>query len=112
MNATVAKESSRQSSAQRGYGHRWRKARLTFLTNHPLCASCQRIGRITSATLVDHIIPHRGDQRLFWDVKNWQSLCARCHSSIKQREEITGIVVGVSVDGEPTDPNHHWNRGR
>lgn len=37
--------------------------------------------------LVDHIIPHRGDQKLFWDTTNWQSACERCGNSIKQRLE-------------------------
>ena len=30
-------------------------------------------------TLVDHIVPHRGDQALFWDEQNWQPLCKSCH---------------------------------
>jgi 5-methylcytosine-specific restriction endonuclease McrA len=34
---------------------------------------------------VDHIIPHRGDDRLFWDRSNWQALCAHHHNSNKQR---------------------------
>jgi 5-methylcytosine-specific restriction protein A len=33
----------------------------------------------TKATVVDHIIPHRGNQRLFWDQNNWQALCKRHH---------------------------------
>ena len=39
------------------------------------------------ATLVDHIIPHKGDQALFWDWRNWQSLCTPCHNRVKQRKE-------------------------
>ena len=27
----------------------------------------------------DHIIPHRGDMRLFWDESNWQALCESWH---------------------------------
>lgn len=34
-------------------------------------------GRPTS--VVDHIIPHRGDQDLFWSEWNWQALCKHCH---------------------------------
>ena len=63
----------------RGYNSKWRKARVAFLQKHPLCAECQREGKLTPATVVDHIIPHRGDQRLFWDEKNWQPLCKDCH---------------------------------
>jgi 5-methylcytosine-specific restriction enzyme A len=29
---------------------------------------------------VDHIIPHKGNQKLFWDTKNWQSLCEMHHN--------------------------------
>ncbi len=39
------------------------------------------------ATVVDHIKPHRGDPKLFWDQENWQALCARHHDRDKQREE-------------------------
>jgi len=39
------------------------------------------------ASVVDHIQPHRGDPRTFWDTTNWQSLCASCHSSHKQARE-------------------------
>jgi 5-methylcytosine-specific restriction protein A len=34
---------------------------------------------MTPATVVDHIVPHRGNQKLFWDRKNWQSLCKTHH---------------------------------
>lgn len=72
----------RPSAAQRGYNHEWRKARQVYLTTHPRCVMCG-----APATHVDHIIPHRGDDRLFWDQNNWQSLCAHHHNSTKQREE-------------------------
>ena len=35
---------------------------------------------ITMATVVDHIVPHRGDQKLFWDRGNWQPLCEHHHN--------------------------------
>ena len=63
----------------RGYNARWRRERDVFLQLHPLCAECMREGKLTPATVVDHIIPHRGDQRLFWDQANWQPLCKDCH---------------------------------
>ncbi len=78
---------SGMTAAERGYGHRWRKARASFLREHPLCAMCLADGLTVAATVVDHINPHRGDQSLFWDNSNWQPLCASCHSGAKQREE-------------------------
>ena len=69
----------RGGATTRGYDSRWRRARARFLKAHPLCAECQRQGRLTPAIVVDHILPHRGDERLFWDESNWQPLCKRCH---------------------------------
>jgi 5-methylcytosine-specific restriction enzyme A len=76
----------RPSASARGYGARWRRARRAFLTRHPLCAACQGHGRLMPATTVDHVVPHRGDQALFWDQANWQSLCRRCHDAKTARE--------------------------
>lgn len=78
---------SNQTAAQRGYGYKWQKAREGFLREHPLCVMCQAEGRVMVATVVDHITPHRGDMRLFWQRSNWQPLCATHHSRDKQREE-------------------------
>lgn len=70
------------------YGNaRWRKARATYLSRHPLCVECERFGRVTEATVVDHIIPHKGDMSLFWDTSNWQALCARHHNRKTARED-------------------------
>lgn len=76
-----------KNSAQRGYGYKWQQARAGYLSKHPLCVYCEREGRATPATVVDHIQAHEGDMVLFWDSTNWQSLCATHHSRDKQREE-------------------------
>ena len=79
------------SSAARGYGYAWQKARAQHLRTNPLCVMCQELnGRVTVATVVDHVRPHRGDAALFWDRQNWQSLCTSCHSSRKQSREARG----------------------
>jgi len=33
------------------------------------------------ATVVDHVIPHRGNQDIFWDQSNWQAMSKPCHDS-------------------------------
>ena len=68
------KVSERASASERGYGRTWQKARTIFLKKHPVCVVCGKM-----ATVVDHIIPHRGDDKLFWDESNWQPLCKACH---------------------------------
>lgn len=94
--------------------HHWREVRAAHLANHPLCVFCLAQGRITPATVVDHIAPHRGDVGLFFDPGNLQSLCDaqpyRCHSSAKQSEERRGYDKGVGLDGFPVDPRHPANR--
>lgn len=81
-----------QTSTQRGYGYKWQQARERFLSEpeNVLCVYCKRDGRVTQATVVDHIAPHRGDKQLFWKRTNWQALCGPCHSSEKQRREARG----------------------
>ena len=68
-----------RSAGIRGYGRLWQKARKLYLAAHPLCVQCMKEGRYTKATVVDHIKPHRGDEILFWNQDNWQSLCKPCH---------------------------------
>jgi 5-methylcytosine-specific restriction protein A len=70
---------ARESATRRGYDARWRRARALFLRQHPLCVQCLQENRLTPATVVDHIIPHRGDEKLFWDQGNWQAICKTCH---------------------------------
>lgn len=77
----------RGNASERGYDGRWRKFRKLFLARNPLCVYCKRKGRLTLATVVDHVIPHRGDQELFWRDGNHQGLCKACHDSTKAREE-------------------------
>ena len=71
-----------RSAAKRGYGSKWQKARKQFLAANPLCVECLKEGRYVKATDVDHVVPHRGDLKLFWDRGNWQALC-HSHHSIK-----------------------------
>jgi 5-methylcytosine-specific restriction protein A len=74
-----AKEELRQNAYQRGYSKAWRKARAGYLAKHPVCVECEREGRVVGATVVDHIIDHKGDKDLFWDSDNWQPLCKLHH---------------------------------
>ena len=57
-----------------------------MLLAHPLCVECESQGRITPATVVDHIVPHKGNLELFWDEGNLQTLCKQCHDSKTVKE--------------------------
>lgn len=108
QSAPVSAAGSRGTARERGYGTLWAKASRAFRSAHPLCAQCQRDGRLVQGGCVDHVIPHRGDQRLFWDRANWQTLCLACHSSKTAREDGgLGLIrtVGGSAEGEGECPN-------
>ena len=67
-------EERRPNAGERGYGGDWRKARADFLEAHPTCSHCG-----APATVVDHVVAHKGDKALFWARSNWQPMCQPCH---------------------------------
>ncbi len=50
--------------------------------------SCKKQRKFTKATVVDYMVPHRGDKALFWDRSNWQALCKRCHDRKTMHEDM------------------------
>lgn len=84
------KDRERGTAHQRGYDAEWEKERTKYLEEHPLCVDHKRRGFIEVATVVDHIIPHKGDKVLFWDKNNWQSLCESCHNRKTATEDKGG----------------------
>ena len=101
----------RASASARGYGRRWQRARAAYLSANPLCVRCNHGGKLVTATVVDHVTPHRGDWSLFWQQGNWQALCKPCHDRKTASEDGGYRQVtrhGVGIDGMPTNPEHHW----
>jgi len=83
----VVAEQVRLSSNDRGYNYRWQQTRLGYLRKHPLCVHCQALGRVTVATDLDHIVPHKGDMEMFWQSSNWQGLCSYHHKLKTVKED-------------------------
>jgi 5-methylcytosine-specific restriction endonuclease McrA len=96
----------------------WRRASRSFLQQNPRCVDCKAAGKLMAASDVDHIRPHQGDRRLFWDRENWAARCKGCHSSktrLDEAEVATGrrpIKRGCDSSGFPLDGRHPWNLGR
>ncbi|AYB37431.1 HNH endonuclease signature motif containing protein [Brevibacillus laterosporus] len=86
----------RGSATQRGYDAKWRKARIGFLRKHSFCKHCFDKGFLTGATVVDHIIPQKGDKTLFWYRNNWQPICEQCHNR-KTAREIEALGDNLSI---------------
>jgi hypothetical protein len=72
---------------------------------------CLAEGRVTSASIADHIEPHRGDQLKFF-LGELQSLCPTHHESSKKRQEHRGYSTQVGPDGWPVDPEHPFYTGK
>ena len=64
---------------------RWRKLRLNYLSQHPLCEECLKKGIIKSAQDIHHVISFMTTddmcerERLAFDSSNLQALCRDCH---------------------------------
>lgn len=67
-------DKERGSAASRGYNYKWQQYSKDFLKRNPKCIRCDE-----PATVVDHIIPHKGNKELFWARYNHQPLCKQCH---------------------------------
>lgn len=81
----AAAENARPSARQRGYGAKWERESAAFLARpeNRLCAcGCGR-----PAEMVDHIVAHKGDLKLFWRRSNWQAMTKSCNSRKAAREE-------------------------
>lgn len=89
---------------------RWLAIRAEQLAREPLCRYHAERGEHVPADIVDHVVPHRGDEEAFF-AGPFQSLCKTCHDAVKQGEERRGFRREVGLDGWPTDPRHPANGG-
>jgi hypothetical protein len=88
---------------------RWQNRIKHQLKIEPLCRFCKQQGIVEPATIVDHVVPHRGDQNLYW-FGALASLCKPHHDRTKQRVELHGFSNEIGNDGWPLDPKHPANQ--
>lgn len=76
------------TATKRVTGRKLQAMRARLFTTNPLCAECERHGRVTLATQRDHIIPlaEGGPD----DESNEQGLCAPCHEEKSLAEALRG----------------------
>lgn len=87
---------ARGTRHQRGYGTAWDKLRrLVLKRDAGLCQPCSRDGVVTSANIVDHIVPRAqgGDD----DPGNLQVICRSCHTRKTAGEAKVGRQGGGVV---------------
>src|SRR5215471_3032515 len=94
---------------------RWERMRKHQLRVQPLCRFCEDRGLTVPAVIADHVQPWKlgrsDDMNRFW-LMPLQSLCKRCHDSLKKQIEIHGYHKGCDDQGMPLDPNHPFNQVR
>lgn len=80
---------------------RWQDLRWKVLARDGFtCRFCKKTEIDTSQLVADHIIPHKGNEGLFWDKTNLQCLCKACHDGTKKKQENKGFFFNV------THPEH------
>lgn len=92
--AWVRKPAAPTKTTERGYGWRWQKQRARILRRDGyLCQPCERVGRATVATEVDHIINKAsgGDD----SDDNLQAICSTCHSEKTARESAAALGARI-----------------
>lgn len=64
----------------------WRKLRMKYLKEHPLCEECLKRNKVTPADQVHHKrSPFKKGEinyELFLDPNNLESICAECHGML------------------------------
>lgn len=78
------KERWRGSAASRGYDSRWQRKREHVLRRDGcLCQQCKRVGRLTTATEVHHVVKIVDAPELRLEDSNLVSVCRDCHELLE-----------------------------
>lgn len=80
---------------------RWQNLREQVLCDQPLCVMCLASDVVEMATVVDHIIPHKGDLDIFFDRENLQGLCKPHHDRDKALIERGRTMIQFDAAGWP-----------
>ena len=62
------------------YDERWAAYSRMFIKTNDKCYACGSKSQVT-----DHIIPHKGDFKLFWKEDNYIPLCHKCHNYVTSK---------------------------
>lgn len=90
LKSTYALKQAPESYGQGRGGRPWRRLRDRVISRDAgLCQPCERAGRISLATEVDHIIPQAEGGKD--DVDNLQAICIDCHKAKTQEEAARGV---------------------
>lgn len=94
---------------------RWQRIRKAQLSAFPLCQTCERQGRITPATVCNHLNKAAKATVDGFFAGPFSSECKTCHDGPIQRDERradAGLAPTAQIgeDGWPVSPGHPWSR--
>jgi 5-methylcytosine-specific restriction protein A len=81
---------------------RWRRLAELHRKIEPCCRMCDLKGIVTAVEIVDHVTPHRGNMKLFYE-SELQSLCRRCHADKTNLEQGRRLRPVIGTDGWPIE---------
>lgn len=64
----------------------WRQLRAAILAAEPLCCDCTRLGRVTVAVDVHHVVERRDRPDLALDPANLEPLCKPHHNGRRRQK--------------------------
>ncbi len=91
-----------KTAAERGYGREHRRLRAELLQREPLCRVCKAQGRVTLATIADHITPFSKGGAAH-DIANLQPICAEHHVDKSNADKGHRVKRRISLSGWPED---------
>lgn len=102
MSASKPWDHGGKSRDQRGYGRQHVKLRAQLLKQEPLCRLCLAKGRVTPATIADHITPIAAGGAVH-DISNLQPVCAECHNDKTLCDQGKRVRPKIGLDGWPEE---------
>lgn len=94
---------NRASKTKRIRGRRLQEYRAQWFCKHPLCAECERNGKVRLATQLDHIVALDNGGTDFDQPGNRQGLCDDCHEVKTARDMGYRSRRAIGLDGFPVD---------
>ena len=91
-----------KTAAQRGYGRDHRRLRKILLAQEPTCRLCREKGRVSVATIADHIVPIAQGGAVH-DINNLQPVCSDCHLDKTNADNGRRVKPRYGEDGWPIE---------
>lgn len=91
-----------KSRHRRGYGRQHVRLRQQLLQQEPLCRLCKAKGKITPATIADHVVPIAKGGAVH-DIENLQPVCGPCHQEKTLLDQGKRVKRQIGQDGWPED---------